>query len=119
MNKSKRSSLKRVVLAAAVLLGCVVAAPSFARSHVSVGIGINVPGVSVGYSDGYYRPHYYHPYYGPAYYSGPVYYRPAPRVVYYDDPVVVERPVYVRRVYEERGYYGDGYRRHYHDDDGD
>ncbi len=112
MNNSKRSSLKRVVLAAAVLLGCAVAAPSFAHGHVSVGIGINVPGVSVGYSDGYYRP-----YYGPRYYSGPVYYRPAPRVVYYDEPVVVERPVYVRRVYEDRGYYGGGYRRHYHDDD--
>ena len=119
MNKSKRSSLKRVVLAAAVLLGCAAAAPSFARSHISVGIGVNLPGVSVGYSDGY-RGYYHHPYYGGyGYYAPPVYYRPAPRVVYYDDPVVVERPVYVRRVYEERGYYGDGYRRHYHDDDGD
>lgn len=119
MNKSKRSSLKHVVLAAAVLLGCAAAAPSFARSHVSVGIGINVPGVSIGYTDGYYRPHYYRPYYGPAYYSGPVYYRPAPRVVYYDEPVVVERPVYVRRVYEERGYYSDGYRTRRYYDDGD
>lgn len=117
MNKSKRSSLKRVVLAAAVLLGCAAVAPAFARSHVSVGIGINMPGVSVGYSDGYYRPYYRPAYYG---YAAPVYYRPAPRVVYYDDPVVVERPVYVRRVYEERGYYSDGYRhRRYHDDDGD
>ncbi|GAA0708623.1 hypothetical protein FHW84_004038 [Dyella sp. SG562] len=114
MNKSKPSSLKRVVLAAAVLLGCAAAAPSFARSHVSVGIGVNLPGVSIGYSDGY-RGHYRHPYYGGGYYAGgyyapPVYYRPAPRVVYYDEPVVVERPVYVRRVYEERGYYSDGYR---------
>lgn len=117
MNMSKRSSLKRVVLAAAVLLGCAAVAPAFARSHVSVGIGINVPGVSIGYSDGY-RPYYRPAYYG---YGGPVYYRPAPRVVYYDEPVVVERPVYVRRVYEDRGYYSDGYRsRHYRDDyDGD
>ena len=120
MNKSKPSSLKRVVLAAAVLLGCADAAPSFARSHVSVGIGVNLPGVSVGYSDGYrghYRPYYGGGYYAPAY-APPVYYRPAPRVVYYDEPVVVERPVYVRRVYEERGYYSDGYRsRRYYDGD--
>ena len=121
MNNSKRSSLKRVVLAAAVLLGCAAAAPSFARSHVSVGIGVNLPGVSIGYSDGYrghYRPYYGGGYYAPAYYAPPVYYRPAPRVVYYDEPVVVERPVYVRRVYEDRGYYSDGYRsRRYYDGD--
>ncbi|WP_266170088.1 hypothetical protein [Dyella subtropica] len=115
MSKSKLSTVKRVALATAVLLGCTAVTPVFARGHVSVGIGVNLPGVSVGYNDGYYRP-----YYGPAYYPAPVYYRPAPRVVYYDDPVVVERPVYVRHVYEERGYYREGYRHHHHhDDDGD
>ncbi|TBR40631.1 hypothetical protein EYV96_00745 [Dyella terrae] len=82
----------------------------FARDHVSVGIGVNLPGVSVGYSNGYARP-----YYGPAYYPAPVYYRPAPRVVYYDEPYVVERPVVVRRVYQERGYYHERPRHYYRD----
>lgn len=114
MNKSKLSNVKRVVLATAVLLGCSAFAPAFARDHVSIGIGVNLPGVSVGYSNGYYG----RPYYGPAYYPAPVYYAPPPRVVYYDQPVVVERPV-VRRVYQERGgYYRERpryYYRDYHD----
>lgn len=118
MNKSKLSNVKRVVLATAVLLGCSAFAPVFARDHVSVGIGVNLPGVSIGYSNGGYRHGYYGAaYYGPAYYPAPVYYRPAPRVVYYDEPVVVERPVVVRRVYEERGYYRERPRHYYRDYD--
>lgn len=98
MNKSIVSG-RRVALLVALGLGCALTAPAFARSHVSVNIGVAVPGVSVGYSNAhYYRGGY--GYVGPAYYSAPVYYRPAPRVVYYDDPVVVERPVYVGRGYD-------------------
>lgn len=119
MTKSKLFNVKRVALATAVLLGATVAAPAFAggHGHVSVGIGVNLPGVSIGYSNGYRGGYYPAPYYGPAYYPAPVYYRPAPRVVYYDDPVVVERPVVVRHVYEERRYEGDGdHHRHYYRD---
>lgn len=99
MNVSKLSTVKRVVLATAVLFGCAVAVPAFAGTHISVGIGIGGP-VYGGYGYGYARP---------VYYPGPVYYRPAPRVVYYGAPVVVERPVYVRRVYEDRVIYRSDY----------
>ncbi|MFC5740753.1 hypothetical protein [Dyella tabacisoli] len=110
---SKLSTVKRVVFASVVLFGCAVAAPAFARTHISVGIGIGGPAYYGGGWGGY-------GYARPVYYPGPVYYRPAPRVVYYDDPVVVERPVYVRRVYEDRVIYRDGYRhRRYRGDDDD
>jgi hypothetical protein len=99
MNKSKLFTVKRAALAAALLVGSVMVAPAFAHSHVSVSLGIGVPGVNVGYNDGY-RDDY--GYYRPAYY-------PAPRVVYYNDPVVYERPVYVRQRYENRVIYRDDY----------
>jgi hypothetical protein len=99
MSKSGIFSGRRVALLVALGLGCALTAPAFARSHVSVNVGVGLPGVSVGYSNyHHYRGGY--GYVGPAYYPAPVYYRPAPRVVYYDEPVVVERPVYVRRDYE-------------------
>lgn len=119
MNKPKLFTVKRAALAAALLAGSVMVAPAFARSHVSVSIG--VPGISVGYYGGDYG------YYGPAYYPAPVYYRPAPRVVYYGDPVGYGRPVYVRHyerrvIYRDYDGYGDGYRHRghrEHDDDDD
>lgn len=118
MNMSKLFTVKRAALAAVLLVGSVMVAPAFARSHVSVSLGIGVPGAVVGYGDGYYGGDY--GYYRPAYYPAPVYYRPAPRVVYYND---YERPVYVRH-YESRviyrNGYSDGYRyRGHHDDDDD
>lgn len=127
MNKSKLFTVKHAALAAALLVGSVMVAPVFARGHVSVSLGIGVPGASVGYSNGYgYGGDY--GYYRPAYYPAPVYYRPAPRVVYYNEPVVYERPVYVRRyesrvIYRDDDGYGDGYRhrghRDYDEDEGD
>jgi hypothetical protein len=111
MSKSGIFNRRRVALLVALGLGCALTAPAFARDHVSVNIGVAVPGVSVGYSNyHHYRGGY--GYAGPAYYPAPVYYRPAPRVVYYDEPRVIEQPVYV-----ERGY---GYGRViYHDGDHD
>lgn len=113
MNKSKLSSVKRVVLASAMLLGCVAVAPAFA-GHVNVSVGIGLPVVGVGY------------YGGPAYYPAPapVVYAPAP--VYYEPAPVYYAPAAVGVVvgpgyYHGRGYYprGGGYYRHDHDHDHD
>jgi hypothetical protein len=82
MKKTKLSSVKRVVLATAMLLGCVAVAPAFA-SHLNVSVGIGLPAVGVGYYGG---PAYY-PAPAPVVYApAPVYYAPAP--VYYGAPAV-------------------------------
>ncbi|MBS0569218.1 MAG: hypothetical protein JSS28_01295 [Proteobacteria bacterium] len=99
--------------------GLALAPSAFARGHVS--IGINLPGVSLGYWSGghrwggygyagwsgyyggyggYYSPAYYGGYYGPTYSSG--YYAPAP--VYYG--VTYSAPVY--RTYYRTRYYDRG-----------
>ncbi len=84
--------------------GFALAPAAFARGHVSLGIGIGLPGLSLGYSDcrpcygGYYGGGYSATYYGPA----PVYYAPAP--AYYG-------PAYYGAVYNNypaRGYYRSG-----------
>jgi hypothetical protein len=90
MRFAKRG-FRAMVLGLLVAAGLALAPAAFARGHV--GIGISLPGVSVGYSGGhrgfvgvggyyggYYAPAYYDPYYYapyPAYgvvYSGPGYY---------------------------------------------
>jgi len=70
MNKTKFSTVKRVALAAAMLVGCVAVAPAFA-GHVSLNVGVGLPVVGAGY-------------YAPA----PVVYAPPPPVVYAPAPVV-------------------------------
>lgn len=128
---SQTTRFPKILLAIAVVAAAAVAAPSaVARSHW--GVSISVPGLSVGYADGwrggrgyvsawgpsygwggYYAPYYapaYRPYY-PAYYGPVGDYAPAypayrPRVVY-RRPVVV-RPAY-RPVVRSVGYYHAGY----------
>lgn len=68
MNKTKLSTVKRVALATAMLVGCAAVAPAFA-GHVSLNVGIGLPVVGVGYA------------------PAPVVYAPAP-VVYAPAPVV-------------------------------
>ena len=70
MNKTKLSTVKRIALATAMLVGCAAVAPAFA-GHVSLNVGIGLPVAGVGY------------YAAPA----PVVYAPAP-VVYAPAPVV-------------------------------
>lgn len=90
-----------------------------ARDNVNWSIGIGVPGVVVGASNGY--PSYgYSP--APVYYAppAPVYYAP-PRPVYYAPPVVYSQPP--AYYYRDRGYYRGhddrrghrGHRGHRHD----
>lgn len=115
----------RVAGLAAFALAAFALAPSaFARGHVSVGVGIALPGLSIGYSDchhcggrGYYGGYYGGGWYRPAYVApAPVYY--APRRVYYAQPVVVERVYETRRVYRyDDDRYDDRYDRRYRDDD--
>lgn len=132
MNKSGLFNAKRVAALIVLGLGCAITAPAFAHGHVSVNIGVGVPGVDLGYSNyHHYRGGY--GYGGPVYYPAPVYYRPAPRVVYYDEPEVIEQPVYEQRDYErviyrdrdrdwdrdgDRGR-GHGWHGHHHDRDDD
>lgn len=101
---------------AMLIVGGMALAPSaFARGHISV--GINVPGLSIGYWGGsrWHDHAYVGVGYGPSYYSG--YYAPAP--VYYDSyyapgPVVYySGPAYYGSYYDDDGYYGHGRYRDY------
>ena len=102
-----RGSVRRAGVAAALLAASFLIVPSaFAHSHVSVGIGISVPGVSVGVGNcwrcGYWAPPppvYYTPAYAaPVYYPAPVYYAPAPAYYGYGY-------YYAPRYRYYRGYY--------------
>ena len=91
-----------------------------ARDNVNWSIGIGVPGVVVGASNGY--PAYGYSAPAPVYYApAPVYYAP-PRPVYYAPPVVYSPPP--AYYYRDRGYYrgrddyrGHGHRGHWRDRD--
>lgn len=76
MNKTKISTIKRVAVATALVVGCAAVAPAFA-GHVSLNVGIGLPAVGVGY-------------YAPA----PVVYAPPPPVYYAPAPVVYGGPAY-------------------------
>jgi len=100
-----RGFVRRATLATAVLAASLWVVPSaFARSHVSVGVGISVPGVSIGVGNCW-RCGYWGPpapvYYAPAY-PPPVYYS-APAAVYYTPPPV----------YYGYGYYAPRYHHYY------
>lgn len=118
-----RRFVRALGVAAAVLAASFVIAPS-ALARVHVGVGIFVPGISVGIGNCWRcsyvpAPVYYPPvYYGaPAYYPAPAYYAPAP--VYYGYDYGYYQPYYPR--YHHRGYYrgheyrhGGGYYHHGH-----
>ena len=100
-----RGFVRRAGLMVAVLAASLWAVPSaFAHSPVSVGVGISVPGISVGVGNcwrcGYWAP------------PPPVYYAPAypPPAYYYPAPVVYYTP---RPAYYGYGYYAPRYR-YYH-----
>ena len=62
--------MKRMMAVAAVAALILVGSTRPADAHVSIGIGIPLPGVVVG-APAYYGPSYYGPaYYGPSYYYG-------------------------------------------------
>lgn len=114
--KSRMRGFRSMVLGLGVAAGLLLAPAAFARSHVSVGIGL--PGVSVGYNSGWhghghgyvgiggygYRPYGYYGGYSGGYYPG--YYAPAP--VYYSRPVY-RGSCYSRSFRDARGYYHSGY----------
>ncbi len=112
-------------VAAAVLAASFVIVPS-ALARVHVGVGISVPGVTVGIGNcwrcGYVpAPVYYPPVYyaAPAYYPAPAYYAPSP--VYYGYDYGYYQPYYPRYYHRDHdrdhgyrhdrgGYYHRGHR---------
>jgi len=102
MNSRKRGfqAMVLVLLAAA---GLALAPAAFARTYVDV--GVNAPGVSVGYYGGHHRHGWYGSvgYYAP-YYSGPYYYAPT-----YYDPYYYSGSCYVRGHYDRYGYWHRGH----------
>jgi hypothetical protein len=122
----RKRGFRALVLGLLVTAGLMLAPAAFAGGHVS--IGINLPGVSLGYwgghhghgyvsvggyyGDGYYDGGYYSPVYYDSYYyaPAPVYYAPAP--VYYGS--YYSAPVY-RSHYRSRYYDRGGDPRYYRD----
>lgn len=103
--KFRKRGIRAAVLGLLAAAGLALAPAAFAHTNWSV--GINAPGVSVGYWGGHHHGGYlginagYYGGYYPAYYSAPVYYD------YYAPAPVVERVYYTRPVYRHH------YRRYY------
>lgn len=100
MNSRKRG-IRAMVLGLLAAAGIALAPAAFARTYVDV--GINAPGVSVGYYGGYRHGWYgsvgyYDPYYRPYYYA-PTYY----------DPYYYSGSCYVRGHYDRYGYWHRGH----------
>ena len=113
MNKTKLSTVKRIGLATAMLIGCAAVAPAFA-GHVSLNVGIGLPVAGVGY---------YAPPPPVVYAPAPVVYAPPPPVYYAPAPVYYGPAVGATVIvgghggyyHHDRGYYyRDGYRRYGH-----
>jgi hypothetical protein len=107
--KFRKRGLRAMVLGLLAVAGLALAPAAFAGGHI--GIGVNVPGVSLGYWGGH-RGHGFVDigvggYYGPAYYGG--YYAPAS--VYYDG-YYPAYPAY--GAYYSRPYYGHYPSRYYY-----
>jgi len=118
-----RNQLRKWVFGVLLVAGVSLAPAAFARSHVSVGLGINLPGVSIGVSNwghggygwaGNYAypvasPAYYGGYYAPAYY-GPTYYSAYAYPAYYGPRYYGGHyraaPVHRSYYYRGRGDYG-------------
>jgi len=94
-----------MVLGLLVAAGLALTPAAFARSHVD--IGINAPGVSLGYYSGHHHHGYYGygGYYGPSYYYAPAYYAPA----YYGPSYYNYGSCYVRGHYDRWGNYHRGH----------
>lgn len=86
-----RGWIRGATMAVTVLVAALWFAPSAkAHSHVSIGVGIAVPGVTIGVGNCWRCGYWSAPpvYYAPAYYAAPVY--PAP--VYYGAPAYYAPP---------------------------
>ena len=107
-------SFQAMAAAAGVALALLTGAGAAqARSDVNWSVGIGVPGVVVGASNGgYYAPAPVYVAPRPVYYAPrPVYYAPPPPVVYAPPPPVY---YYGGGYREDRGYRGDRHRHHRH-----
>lgn len=97
---TKTRSFYGMAAAAGVALALLTGAGSAQARDVNWSVGVGVPGVVIGASNGYYAP-------APIYHAPPppVYYAP-PRPVYYAPPAYYAPPPVV--------YYGHGYRGRHH-----
>jgi hypothetical protein len=102
MNSRKRG-IRAIVLGAVAAAGLALAPAAFARTYVDV--GVNAPGVSLGYYGG----HHHHGWYGSVGYYDPYYYYPsytyAPA---YYEPYSYGR-CWVRGHYDRYGYWHPGH----------
>jgi len=111
-----KRGFRAMVLGLLAAAGLALAPAAFARGHVDV--GINVPGVSVGYYGGHHGHGYvgvggyYGGYYAPAYYD-PYYYAPYPAYgVVYNSGYYPHRYYRGGHYYRDRGHYRNGYHHH-------
>jgi hypothetical protein len=115
MNLRKRG-FRAMATGLLIAAGLALTPAAFAGGHVSV--GVNLPGVSIGYGGhrgyvGVYAPAYGYAY-GPAYYNSPVYYDYGPAYYdgYYGPSVAYYGPAYYGGYYYSGGhrYYRGSYR---------
>jgi hypothetical protein len=112
MNISRSACLKAAA-AVLALAGLGTASVAQARDNINWSVGIGVPGVAIGASNGYYGHNNYPVYTQPApiYAPAPVYpssYYVQPAPIYYSSPVYVQPA----QVYIGAGSYGHGHRGH-------
>jgi hypothetical protein len=103
---SRKRGIRAMVLGLLAAAGLALAPAAFARTYVDV--GINAPGVSVGYYGGHHHHGWYGSvgyggYYAPYYYPSSYYYAPT-----YYDPYYSGR-CYVRGHYDAYGYWHRGH----------
>lgn len=118
-----RGWMRGATLAVAVFATALWFAPrANAHSHVSIGVGIAVPGVSIGVGNcwrcGYWAapPVVYAPAYpAPVYYGAPAYYAPPPPPAYYGYGYYAPYRYYAPRRYYRHGYDRDRGWHHGHD----
>ena len=102
---SRKRGIRAMVLGLLAAAGLALAPAAFARTYVDV--GINAPGVSVGYYGG----HHHHGWYGSVGYYGPSYYYPSSYYyapTYYD-PYYYYGRCWVRAHYDRYGYWHRGH----------
>lgn len=99
---SRKRGIRAMVLGLLAAAGFALAPAAFARTYVDV--GINAPGVSVGYYGG----HHHHGWYGSVGYYDPYYYRPYYYAPTYYAPYDYGR-CWVRGHYDRFGYWHRGH----------
>jgi hypothetical protein len=99
---SRKRGIRAMALGILATAGLALAPAAFARTYVDV--GVNAPGVSIGYYGG----HHHHGYYGSVGYYDPYYYRTYSYAPTYYEPYGYGR-CWVRGHYDRYGYWHRGH----------